>query len=73
MAAGRRSVAPNQGGFAGLPLPRCGIMSQRSVKWLIHLFQFAPLKSGMTTSIWRQEGTPWHQNQKQLRSHMSSG
>jgi len=21
------------------------------------LFQFAPLKSGMTTSIWRQEGT----------------
>src|SRR5262245_22419650 len=32
-------------------------MSQRSVKWLIHLFQFAPLKSGMTTSIWRQEGT----------------
>ena len=57
MAAGRRSVAPNQGGFAGLPLPRCGIMSQRSVKWLIHLFQFAPLKSGMTTSIWRQEGT----------------
>ena len=36
-------------------------------------FRLAPLKSGMTTSIWRQEGTPWHQNQKQLRSHMSSG
>ena len=50
-------MAPDQGGFVGLPLPRCAIMSQRSVKWLIHLFQFAPLKSGMTTSIWRQEGT----------------
>jgi hypothetical protein len=30
--------------------------NQRSVKWLIHLFQFAPLKSGIATSIWRQEG-----------------
>jgi hypothetical protein len=29
---------------------------RRSVKWLIHLFQFAPLKSGIATSIWRQEG-----------------
>jgi hypothetical protein len=57
VASGRRSVAPNQGGSAGLPLPRCAIMSQRNVKWLIRLFQFATLKSGMTTFIWRQEGT----------------
>ena len=30
--------------------------NQQSVKSLIHLFQFAPLKSGIATSIWRQEG-----------------
>src|SRR6516225_7893313 len=36
-------------------------------------FRLAPLKSGMATSIWRQEGTPWHQNQNQLGSHLSSG
>jgi hypothetical protein len=36
-------------------------------------FRLAPLKSGMATSIWRQEGTPWHRNQNQLGSHMSSG
>ena len=57
MASGRRSVAPNQGGSAGLPLPRCAIMSQRNVKWLIRFFQFAPPKCAMTTFIWRQEGT----------------
>src|SRR5262249_50733479 len=31
--------------------------NQRSVKSLTHLSRFAPLKSGMATSIWRQEGT----------------
>jgi hypothetical protein len=37
---------------------KCETISQdgRSVKSLTHLFQFAPLKSGMATSIWRQEG-----------------
>jgi hypothetical protein len=27
-----------------------------SVLWFTHLFRFAPLKSGIATSIWRQEG-----------------
>src|SRR5262249_26981835 len=36
--------------------------NQRSVKELTLLSQFAPLTSGITTSIWRKRGT-WHRNQ----------
>src|SRR5262249_40226839 len=50
--------------FFGQP-PKCDVAHTS--------FRLAPLTSGMATSIRRQEGTPWHQNQNQLGLHMSSG
>src|SRR5262249_50855714 len=63
------SPSPSPSGRVAIEqqLSVCGIMSQRSVKQLTHLFRLAPLKSSRATSIWRARRGPMAPKPKPAR------
>src|SRR5262245_29149620 len=61
------SPSPSGPGAIKQQLSVCGIMSQRSVKQLTHLFRLAPLKSSRATSIWRARRGPMAPKPKPAR------